>query len=81
MKLPDAEHAYVPPEKLTRYLLSLTDPVGRSKAAYFRALVYDEENVGQLTGALLRLARTEEVRIRIETDTAYPFSAEESSDD
>jgi hypothetical protein len=35
MKLPNHEHALVPQEKITGYLLSLTHRDGRHKAAFF----------------------------------------------
>lgn len=35
MKLPNADQAIVPERKITAYLLSLTHPDGRSKAAFF----------------------------------------------
>lgn len=35
MLLPNREKAYVPERKLTSYLLSLTHPVGKSKAQFF----------------------------------------------
>lgn len=37
MGLPNAEHAEVDPRKLTEYCLSTTHPVGKHKAAVFRA--------------------------------------------
>lgn len=47
--------AYVPPEKLTDYLLSEEHPVGRSKARFLRARGYHEGNVGELSAALVAL--------------------------
>ena len=40
MKLPNAGHAVVPPEKLRDYLLSTRHPVGQFKARFFAALGY-----------------------------------------
>jgi len=37
MKLPNADQAVVPETKITRYLLDLTSPKGKSKAVFFRA--------------------------------------------
>ena len=45
MKLPNRENAYIPPRKLTEYLLSETHSIGKSKAKFFRAIGFDEENV------------------------------------
>jgi hypothetical protein len=41
MKLPNADKAYVPPNKLLDYLLSLSHPVGGSKARFFRSAGFD----------------------------------------
>ena len=41
VKLPNRERAVIEPAKLTGYLLSLSHPVGRFKAAFFRSLGYD----------------------------------------
>jgi hypothetical protein len=67
MNLPHHEQAFVPPEKLSDYLLSLSHPIGRSKAVFFRALGYDENNTERLVEALLNIARTGDVRDTIET--------------
>lgn len=40
MKLPDADNAVIPAEKLRDYLLSSSHPVGRFKAVFFHALGY-----------------------------------------
>ena len=42
MKIPNANAAFVPPEKLTGYLLALAHPVGGPKARFFRAHGFDE---------------------------------------
>lgn len=61
MLLPDRERAWVPPSKLTLYLLSETHPVGRGKAQFFRGVGYDEQHLPELEQDLLSLARREEV--------------------
>lgn len=61
MRLPNAAHAYVPPEKLTGYLLSPSHPVGGSKARFFHLVGYDEIRAGELEAGLLSIARSEEV--------------------
>jgi hypothetical protein len=66
MELPHRENAVVAPEKLTHYLLSLTHPVGQSKARFFRGRGFTEDNCGLLEAGLLALARTAEV---VETET------------
>lgn len=42
MKLPNADNAVIPTEKLQDYLLSSSHPVGRFKAVFFRALGYTD---------------------------------------
>lgn len=66
MELPQREQAFVPPEKLRDYLLSLTHPVGRAKAKFFHSLGYDDEKIDLLEAELLRIARTEPV-MRVES--------------
>ena len=61
MKLPNSDNAYVPKDKLLKYLLSETHPVGKSKAKFFRKLGFDETNVDKLEQILLSIARTNEV--------------------
>ena len=62
MKLPNREHAYIPPSKLEGYLLSETHPVGKSKAGFFRQHGFNESNVDLLAKGLLTMGQTEEVR-------------------
>jgi hypothetical protein len=62
MKLPYSDRATIARRKLTAYLLSTTHPGGRSKARFFRSRGFDEKNCDLLTEALLRIARSEEVR-------------------
>lgn len=63
MKLPNAAEAFVPPEKLTDYLLALTHPVGGSKARFFRTHGFDEINATELADGLLTIVRTAEVEV------------------
>jgi len=42
MKLPNADNAVIPAEKLRDYLLSSSHPVGRFKAVFFHALGYTD---------------------------------------
>lgn len=59
--LPDAENAYIPPEKLTDYLLSRTHAVGKSKAYFFRSHGYNQDNLNLLEQDLLSVPRYNEV--------------------
>jgi hypothetical protein len=60
-KLPKAESAIIPREKVVNYLLSTSHPVGRSKAAYFRALGFDDTRSEVFEAALLQHAARSEV--------------------
>lgn len=57
-RLPNAENAHVPLSKLTEYLLSLSHPVGKAKAKFFRGLGFDESTVLELERALIAIATT-----------------------
>ncbi len=61
MKMPHGEEAVVPLQKLTDYLLSERHPVGRSKAAFFHRLGFDQAGVHLFETALLAIARDKEV--------------------
>jgi hypothetical protein len=57
LKLPGVERAIVAEEKVREYLLSAVNPRARGKAAFFRALGFDDSNWSQLRDALLEIAR------------------------
>jgi uncharacterized protein DUF6883 len=52
MKLPNFDRAAVPQEKITRYLLSPTHRVGKSKAAFFEAFGFKRHKWKELAKAL-----------------------------
>ncbi len=60
MKLPNADHALIEPEKLHDYLLSSTHPIGRFKSSFFTKLGYSKEQWPHLEADLLQLAATGE---------------------
>jgi hypothetical protein len=62
MQLPNRLQAYIPPEKLSAYLVSETHAVGSAKAKFFRALGFDEANTEALEQGLLAIAHHAEVR-------------------
>ncbi len=61
MKLPDLEHAFVRPEKITQYLLSKNHPIGRHKARFFLSFGFSLLSWRQLETALLNHAAQHEV--------------------
>jgi len=60
MPIPQADAAYVPPEKLSGYLLDEDHPVGGSKAKWFRGLGYDPADTAALERDLLTQVRQSE---------------------
>ena len=48
MRLPNAENAIIDSKKLRDYVLSLSHPIGRFKAAFFSSLGYSQKNWKQL---------------------------------
>ena len=60
MPIPLADSAYVPQEKLTKYLLDEQHPVGGSKAKWFLSLGYEVANPQLLERDLLKLVQTSE---------------------
>ncbi len=61
MKLPNAEKAVVPSDKITDYLLSLTHPDGRDKAIFFMAFGFIPDVPTRLETALLQQAASQDV--------------------
>lgn len=62
MKLPNAEKAIVPKEKITEYLLNPGHPVGRSKALFFMRFGFAREAWEILASALMSHASENEVQ-------------------
>jgi hypothetical protein len=62
MQLPNRLQAYIPPEKLSAYLVSETHAVGSAKAKFFRSLGFDETNTETLGHGLLTIAHHAEVQ-------------------
>jgi hypothetical protein len=76
MKLPHGDQATIHPSKLGDYLLSLTHPVGRSKAQFFRSLGFDETNVQLLEQGLLLIAETEEITTVVASPHGQKYTIE-----
>ena len=76
MRIPNGEHAHVPEETRTGYLLARVHPVGgRPRARFFRALGYDESTVPHLAEALLGLARADHAQA-VDTPFGTKYVAE-----
>ena len=57
MPIPNAASAFIPPTKLSGYLLNLARPVGGPKARWFITLGYQSDNPDQLETDLLEIVR------------------------
>jgi len=68
MKLPNAEHAIVPSDKLSDYLLSKSHLIGKWKARFFLSIGFSEEKADELQDALMNVARNGEIKSTIKTD-------------
>ena len=76
--MPDWDSAYIPPEKLTHYLLSESHLVGKSKAEFFRSHGFVKTNSDRLASELLGLARKSRVRKEIAAAHGTKFIIEGS---
>ena len=76
MKLPLADRAIVPSEKITQYLLSRLHPVGRHKAAFFTAVGYCLEGWEEFADDLVQHAIHNEVSTMEETRFGVRFAIE-----
>ena len=54
MSIPNAASAYVPPDKVSEYLLDENHPIGGSKAKWFIGLGYDPADPTRLEQDLLK---------------------------
>jgi hypothetical protein len=61
MKLPQAERAVVPQDKIERYLLNPGHPIGSAKAGFFQRFGFSREHWRVLADALLQHARANPV--------------------
>ena len=61
MHLPNRHLAFVPEEKITRYLLDMNHPDGWGKAQEFRRRGYNESNTELFIRDLVAVAQTEPV--------------------
>ena len=62
MKLSNRKNVIISKEKLTKYLLSETHPIGRFKAKFFRGLGFDETNVDLLERSIRKLVQINDVK-------------------
>jgi len=67
MKLPNAELAVVPPEKVADYLLNPAHPDGAGKAQFFVRMGFRREDWQTPAAALRRVAEQGEVTLSLES--------------
>lgn len=68
MKLPNRKNAIIRRGKLIDYLLSLTHPVGKNKAVFFRGIGFDDMNVNLLKQGLYEIAQKNDVKSKRQSD-------------
>lgn len=76
MKLPNAQSAIIPKEKIVNYLLDPAHPDGGSKAAFFQQAGFDHEAWGTLAEALHQHAIENEMASEAETQFGRKFIIE-----
>ena len=76
MKLPNAEEAWVHPDKILKYLLSETHETGGPKAAFFKRFGFSKEQWTVLDAALRRHARETDVVRTIESPNGVKYVLE-----
>jgi hypothetical protein len=75
-QIPNREKAYVPAGKLREYLLSDTHTIGKAKAKFFRALGFNENNLGLLELGLIAIARRKSVKETVRTPFGIKYIVE-----
>jgi len=76
MKLPNAERAIIPSDKLSDYLLSKSHLIGRWKARFFLSIGFSEEKADELKDALMNVAKNGEIKRTIKTDFGVKYVVE-----
>ena len=76
LKLPNAEQAIIPSDKVTDYLLSKSHLIGRWKARFFLSIGFSEAKADELKDALMNVARTGEVKSAITSDFGVKYVVE-----
>ena len=76
MKLPNSNKAFIPRDKLTKYVLSETHSTGKFKAKFFSKLGFDERNIDLFEKSLLKIAKSEEIIDEIVTPFGIKYILE-----
>ena len=67
MFLPDAEQAQITLEKLEKYLLSDSHPVGKAKSVFFRGLGFSVGNIEEFERAIREIILQEPIQRTLPT--------------
>ena len=73
MRLPNSEQAVVTREKITKYLLSTTNPSGRSKALFFLRFGFSADSWEDLARALKLQGTVHSVVRTVETNHGFRY--------
>ncbi len=73
MLIPDAEHAQIPSEKLEKYLLSDSHPVGKAKSVFFRGLGFSLDNIEEFENAIRAIILQEPVQKSLVTSYGIKY--------
>jgi hypothetical protein len=74
LRIPNADHAIIDPVKLHGYVLSPSHPIGRLKAAFFRALGYSPAEWRQLETDLRNQHLPQDVTLEEQTLYGQKYS-------
>ena len=73
MKLPNADKAIIPLQKLRDYVLSTSHPVGKFKAAFFQNLGYTSDNWQQLEADIRSIIKSNDAAIGEKTEYGLKY--------
>jgi len=76
VKLPNGDRAYIPREKIERYLLAPEHPAGGAKARFFLNVGFDAERPDDLISALRQIARNGLVAETIHTSHGIKYAVD-----
>ena len=76
MKLPHAEEAVVPQDKIEHYLLNPSHPIGGSKAGFFRGFGFSRGQWGLLADALREHGRANPVAKAVSDEDGTTYLVE-----
>ena len=73
MLIPEAGQAQIPDEKLEKYLLSDSHPVGKSKSIFFRGLGFSIDNIEEFEKAIRAIILQELIQQTVSTSYGIKY--------